>query len=181
MIITLKQYANGGKIDVYDLVNQQANDFDNVFACCEYFAQQGKYVLITPSFTGDTLKNPNYHKIYASLMGTPYWSKCPDFCVYSAQHKNGVWYEHEGYDVKKDLTDKNKRVLTFGNMINRGMLQSERIIVEDCGVTERYIRRNIYNRIHCEKQNIKEVYMRVADGLKILYFYNDQTREIYSI
>ena len=94
---------------------------------------------------------------------------------------DGVWYEHEGYDVEKDLTDKNKRVLTFGNMIHRGMLQSERIIVEDCGVTERYIRRNIYNRIHCEKQNIKEVYMRVADGLKILYFYNDQTREIYSI
>jgi len=44
MIITLVKYENGGKIDAYDLVNQKASDFKNVFACCEYFAQQGKYV-----------------------------------------------------------------------------------------------------------------------------------------
>ena len=145
MIITLIEYDNGGKIDVYDLVNQNASDFDNVFACCEYFAQQGKYVLITPSFTGDTLKNPNYHKIYASLMGTPYWSKCPDFLVYSAEHKDGVWYEHEGYDTKKDLTDRQKRADTFCWMMKRGVKQSDRIIVEDCGVGRFFAKRTIYN------------------------------------
>jgi len=175
MIITLKKYANGGKIEVYQQIDRKTSDFRRIYACCKYFAKQGKKVLITPAFLVDTIGNPEYEAIYASLRGTPYWGKCPDFCV------DGVWYEHEGYDVEKDLTDKKKRVLTFGNMIHRGMLQSERIIVEDCGVTERYIRRNIYNRIHCEKQNIKEVYMRVADGLKLLYFYNEQTREIYSI
>jgi len=33
--------------------------------------------------------------IYASLRDTPFLGKCPDFCV------DGVWYEHEGYDVNK--------------------------------------------------------------------------------
>ena len=175
MISTLKEYPNGGKIDVYDLVDQTTDDFDRIRKCCEYFAKQGKYVLITPSFTGDVLKNPNYHLIYASLMGTPYWGKCPDFLV------NGIWYEHEGYDTKKDLSDWQTRADTFCKMMTRGVRQSERIIVEDCGATLRFIRRNIYNRIHCENQNIKEVYMRVEAGLKMLYFYNEQTREVYSI
>ena len=103
MIITLKEYKNGGKIEVYDLVDQNASDFDNVFACCEYFAKQGKHVIITPSFSGDVFRNPNYLLIYASLMGTPYWGKCPDFIV------DGVWYEHEGYDEEKDLTDRQKK------------------------------------------------------------------------
>ena len=163
MIITLKEYENGGKIDVYDLVDQKASDFDNVFACCEYFAQQGKYVLITPSFTGDILKNPNYHKIYASLMGTPYWGKCPDFLV------DGVWYEHEGYDEEKDLSDRQKRADTFCWMMKRGVKQSDKIIVEDCGVGRFFAKRTIYNRVNIERQNISEVYIRTAEGLELLY------------
>ena len=163
MIITLKEYENGGKIDVYDLVNQQASDFKNVFACCEYFAQQGKYVLITPSFTGDTFKNPNYHKIYASLMGTLYWSKCPDFLV------DGVWYKHEGYDTKKDLSDRQKRADTFCWMMKRGVKQSDRIIVEDCRVGRFFAKRTIYNRVNIEKQNISEVYIRTDEGLELIY------------
>jgi hypothetical protein len=73
-----------------------ASDYRKVYACCEYFAQQGANVLITPAFLVDTIGNPLYEKIYASLKGTPYWGKCPDFYV------NGVWYEHEGYDVSKN-------------------------------------------------------------------------------
>jgi len=163
MIKTLVAYENGGKIDVYDLVNQNASDFKNVFACCEYFARQGKYVLITPSFTGDVFKNPNYHKIYASLMGTPYWGKCPDFLV------DSVWYEHEGYDTKKDLSEKNKRVLTFGNMLNRGLKQSDRVIIDDCYIARRWAKKNIFKRVHFENQNITKVYIRTDVGLELLY------------
>jgi len=165
MIITLKEYENGGKIDVYDLVDQNASDFDNVFACCEYFAQQGKYVLITPSFSGDVFRNPDYLLIYASLMGTPYWGKCPDFLV------DGIWYEHEGYDETKNLTAWKKRASTFCKMMTRGIKQSDRLIFEDCGVSRQYIKRNIYNRIHFSKpkQNICEVYIKTPEGLELLY------------
>jgi len=163
MIDTLIEYDNGGKIEVYQMVNKAANDFNKVLACCDYFAQQGKNTLITPAFLVDTIGNPDYEAIYVSLKGTPYWGKCPDFCV------DGVWYEHEGYDVTKDLTNLHKRADTFSKMMNRGLKQSDRVIVEDCGITPNYVRRNLYNRIHFEKQNISEIYIRMPDSLKLIY------------
>ena len=175
MISTLKEYPNGGKIDVYDIVDQEASDFLKVFACCEYFAAQGKYTLITPSFRGDTARNPIYMKIYASLMGTPYWTKCPDFLV------DGVWYEHEGYDTNKDFSNPRTKNNTFFKMlalcaahvITRGIKQSARLIVEDCGVSRREAKKNIYNRVHEYKQNIKEVYIRAVESLDLLYICAD--------
>jgi len=162
MIITLKEYDNGGIIEVYQMVNQTASDFKKIFACCDYFAKQGAKTLITPRFS-ETVTNPDYVLIYASLRDTPFWGKCPDFCV------DGVWYEHEGYDVSKDLTDRKKRADTFSEMMTRGVKQSDRIIVEDCGVGRYYAKRNIYNRIHFEHQNICEVYIRTAESLELLF------------
>ena len=158
----VKTYPNGGVIEVYKQVARGTGDYDRIFACCEYFAVQGKRVVITPRFS-ETIGNPDYHAIYESLKGTPFWGKCPDFFV------DDVWYEHEGYEKKKNLTDPKKKVLTFGNMLNRGLKQSARIIVEDCNISRFYAKRNIYNRIHVEKQNIKEVYIRTEDGLELLY------------
>jgi hypothetical protein len=162
MIVILKQYDNGGKIEAYQMVNQTTSDFKRVFACCDYFAKQGAKTLITPRF-GDTVGNPDYVLIYASLKGTPYWGKCPDFCV------NGVWYEHEGFDETKDLSDNKKREGTYCKMLTRGLKQSDKIIVEDCGVSRYYAKRRIYNRIHFVHQNITEVHIRTADGLELLY------------
>ena len=163
MLQTLIEYPNGGKIEVYQQVNKSANDFKNILACCEYFAIQGAHTIITPSFKVKTIGNPIYEEIYASLRGTPYWGKCPDFSV------NGVWYEHEGYDERKKLNDVKKRKLTYSNMLNRGFKQSERIIIEDCKIGRFYAKRNIYNRIQYEHQNIKEVYIRTNEGLELLY------------
>jgi len=163
MIITIIEYDNGGKIEVYQQVDRTTSDFRKIYACCEYFAKQGKKVLITPAFLVHTIGNPEYEAIYASLKGTLYWGKCPDFCV------DGVWYEHEGYDVTKDLTNLNKRADTFSKMMNRGLKQSDRLIVEDCNVGRFYAKRNIYNRIHYENQNISEVYIRTGEGLELLY------------
>ena len=54
-------------------------------------------------------------------------------------------------------------------MITRGIKQSNRIIVEDCGISLRSAKKNIYNRIRHEKQNIKEVYIRTDSGLEVVY------------
>jgi hypothetical protein len=161
-LITLKEYDYGGKIEVYQTVDQNASDFKNIFACCDYFAKQGAKTLITPSFS-DTAGDSDYAIIYASLRDTPYWGKCPDFNV------NGRWYEHEGYNQSKDLTSLKKKADTFSKMMNRGVKQSDRLIVEDCGVGRFYAKRNIYNRIHRENQNIHEVYIRTTEGLELLY------------
>jgi len=163
MITTLKEYENGGKIEVYQTVNTAASDYGKVFACCDYFAKQGKKALITPGFLVDTIGNPIYETIYSTLKGTPYWGRCPDFCV------DGLWYEHEGYDESKDLSNLHKRADTFSLMMKRGLKQSDRVILEDCGVSRPYVRRNLYNRVHFERQNISEVYFRKSDGLELLY------------
>jgi len=121
------------------------------------------YTLILPRFDV-TIANPDYHKIYAFLKGTPYWGRCPDFLV------NGVWYEHEGFDETKDFSSHpKKRANTFSKMIMRGIKQSDRLIIEDCGVGYFFARRTLFNRVCCEKQNISEVYIRKSDGLELLY------------
>ena len=162
MIIILKKYDNGGKIEVFQSVDQTTSDFKKIYACCDYFAMQGAKTLITPRYNATTV-NTEYAIVYASLRGTEYWGRCPDFCV------DGVWYEHEGYDETKDLSDRQKRADTFCWMMRRGLKQSERVIVEDCGVGRFFAKRTIYNRIHVEHQNISEVYIRTADGLEPLY------------
>ena len=159
----VKTYENGGKIEVYRLVNQSAGDYKKIYACCEYFAKQGAHTVITPTFLVETIGNPIYEEIYASLRNTQYWGKCPDFKV------NGAWYEHEGYDLTKDLTENQKRADTFCWMMKRGVKQSDRIIVEDCNVVRRYARRTIFNRVNIEHQNITEVYIRTEEGLELLY------------
>ena len=96
-------------------------------------------------------------------METQYWGKCPDFDV------DGVWYEHEGYDLKKDLSNLKKKANTFSNMLGRGVKQAARIIVEDCGAGHRYVIRNIFTRINDEHQDIEEVYIRTEAGLQLMY------------
>jgi hypothetical protein len=162
MIITLKEYEYGGKIEVYAQVDQTTDEFQKIYACCDYFAKQGAKTLITPHFSY-TVGNPEYEIIYASLRGSKFWGRCPDFLI------NGTWYEHEGYKVKKDLTVPKKRADTFSEMITRGVRQADRIIVEDCGVGRRWAKKTIYNRVRYEKQTIKEVYIRTAEGLELLY------------
>jgi len=162
MIYLYTQYPNGGKIEIHHLVDISASDFSNVFACCDYFAKQGKNTLITPRF-GETIGNPEYEIIYASLKSTPYWGKCPDFCV------DGHWYEYESFDLNKDLSNLHRRADTFSLVMKRGLKQSDRIILEDCGVSHSYVMRNIFNRVHFENQNISKVYFRTSSGLQLLY------------
>ena len=162
MILRLIEYENGGIVEVYSTVDRTASDYKNVLACCVYFAQQGAKTLITPRFS-ETIGNPEYHKIYSSLEGTAYWGKCPDFCV------NGIWYEHEGFDVSKDLINRKKQSDTFCYMLRRGIKQSSRLVVEDTGIGHNWAMRIIYNRVHLEKQNIREVYIKTATGLELLY------------
>jgi hypothetical protein len=161
-IETLVEYENGGEVRRYKSVETSFGDYNKIYACCDWFALQGKKVLMTPRFNSP-LKNPDYQTIYASLKGTQYWGKCPDFSV------DGVWYEHEGYDDTKNLNNRQKRADTFCTMMKRGVKQCDRLILEECHVGHFYAKRTIYNRIHFEKQNINEVYIRTDAGLELLY------------
>ena len=162
MLDTYKEYPNGGKIDIYSIVDREASDFDNILACCDYFAKKGDKTIIYPRFDVTT-NNPQYQEIFAFLKDTPYWGKCPDFSV------NGAWYEHEGYKETKDLTNHKKQLSTFCNMLGRGVKQSDRVVVEECNVGRHCAKKTIFNRVHYEHQNITEVYIRTANGLELIY------------
>jgi hypothetical protein len=51
MIITLKEYEYGGKIEVYVQVDRTTEDFQRIYACCDYFARQGAKTTIYPRFS----------------------------------------------------------------------------------------------------------------------------------
>ena len=86
---------------------------------------------------------------------TPYYGKCPDLLV------DGVWYEHEGYSNVNPKTN-------FSNMMKRGLRQSNRVIVEDCGLTDGYMKRNVLVRIS-ENQRIREVLVRKGDEIRVIF------------
>ena len=144
MIETVVEYENGGRIDVYRMVDKSAGDFKNVFACCDYFARQGKRAVIMPKVH---YKDSLYKEIYSQL-DAKYGGKCPDFSV------NGIFYEHEGFDAGKNTNVKR----TFKNMISRGEKQSNFIVINDCGVGHVWAQRNIYDRVR-NGSDIKEVWI----------------------
>ena len=150
----LSRYPNGGTLTVYNSIDRTTGDFHRIRCCAEFFARQGKMVVMTPKLDVP-YKNPAYDMIYGSLKGTPYYGKCPDLLV------NGVWYEHEGYSNVNPKTN-------FSNMMKRGLRQSNRVILEDCGLTDGYMKRNVLVRIS-ENQMITEVLVRKGDEIRVIF------------
>lgn len=129
----LAMYENGGSLTVYNSIDRTTGDFHRIRCCADFFDKQGKTVVMTPKLNV-TYKNPAYDMIYGTLKGTPYYGKCPDLLV------DGFWYEHEGF-----CGENPKR--SFRNMCNHGFKQSNRIIIEDCGLTDRQMRKSLAERI----------------------------------
>lgn len=145
---TKKEYPNGGKVQVHQLVNPTDSDFKKLLQVADFFAKQGAEVKLTPK-----MSRPQkfvYQNIYHTLMGTKFEGKCPDLQI------NGLWYEHEGF-----VSDNPKRA--FRNMITHGIKQSDRIIIDKPDLTERYMLRSILGHIETGK-DIKEVWLREQDG-----------------
>lgn len=150
---TRKQYPNGGKVLVHQLVNSNDNDYDKLVQVADFFAKQGKEARLTPK-----MSRPQkfvYQNIYHSLMGTRYEGKCPDLLV------DGKWYEHEGF-----TTDNPKRA--FRNMLTHGLKQSDRLIIDKPDLTEAYMKRVIYQRVN-DGQGIAEIWIKDGQELRLLY------------
>lgn len=142
-------------------VDTNSNDFQRVYQCCEHFAKLGHQTKIYNKYS-DTLKDKEYKLIFNDLKDTKYWGKCPDFSI------DGIFYEHEGFD-----TDNPKNA--FKNMIGRGQKQSDRIVIDDCGLTDRYMSHNLNTRIIIDKQKISEVWILKDGKLRMIYPKNTKT------
>lgn len=149
-----KEYANGGKVQVHQLVNPHDSDYGKLMSVADFFAQQGADVKLTPKMS----RPPKfvYQNIYHSLMGTKFEGKCPDMLI------DGKWYEHEGF-----TSDNPKRA--FKNMLNDGLKQSNRLIIDQPQLTDRYMVHNIWKRIHVDRQDIIEIWIKDGDNLRCIY------------
>ena len=149
-----EEYSVGdGSVKILAGIDKSASDFDSVLQVAEYFARQGSSTEITPRLHP---KDVRYQEIYGDLIGTKYEGKSPDFKV------DGLFYEHEGF---KHTNPKRN----FSNMMSRGLNQSARIVIEETGLSEHFMLKNINNRIR-EGQKIDEVWMLTKDGsLKLIY------------
>ena len=142
-----------GKVRINSLVDNKDNDYPKLVQIAEFFAKDGATATLTPKMS----RPPKfqYNTVYADLIGTKFEGKCPDLNI------DGKWYEHEGFTSKNP-----KRALK--NMLNHGLKQSNRLIIDRPELTDRYILRNIQARIK-EGQDIIELWLIDKGEVKLLY------------
>ena len=137
-----------GIIEISNHVNRADSDFASITKTAKAFAEKGEQVFIAPKTTRPS--NFEYDKIYGDLKDTPYYGKCPDLKI--GDH----WYEHEGFTTSNPKN-------AFRNMINDGLKQSDRLVINRPNLTDRFMRRSIYNRI-TKGATITEVWILEKDG-----------------
>jgi hypothetical protein len=150
----LKAFPNGGRIEIMDEFVKKS-DYEDLLLIADFFAQQGKVVLIP---TEVHYKDAKYKQIYGKLMGTVYERKCPDLII------DGRFYEYESYlsPFKKEK---------ISNMMSAGFKQSTRIIINNGGADDNFIQKCILNRINEENVHyqIDEVWVLETGTLRVLY------------
>ncbi len=150
----LHKYKGGGSVHTHRLINDDDSDYKPVLASAQWFAKyENAKVELMPKAH---FKSNEYQSLYSELKNTPYYKKCPDLRV------NGKFYEHEGFEGNDPKSRLKK-------MLNRGVKQSNRLIIENPEVTEAYLLRNIKDRIFIFKQDIKEVWVKQGDKLTLIY------------
>lgn len=146
-------FPNGGKILVHELVSSDDSDYEKLIEVATFFAAMGKEVRLTPK-----MKRPpqfEYASIYGSLVGTRYVNKCPDMLV------DDFWYEHEGF-----ISSNPKNA--FRNMLNDGLIQASRLVIDKPNLTEAYMKRVIRQRIK-DGQMIDEIWVKDGTSIQLVY------------
>jgi len=156
MFRTYKQYENGGKVLIPNNINTKASDYKSLITVANFFAKGGKIVRLTPVVH---FKSDAYRQIYESLRGTIYERRCPDLQI------DELFYEFESF-----VQPFNKRKIS--NMIAKGAKQSSRIIINNNkGASDRYITRNVYDRLADKNfiYDIEELWVYEKGRLRLLF------------
>nr|DAX29773.1 MAG TPA: minor capsid component [Caudoviricetes sp.] len=157
----IKEYPNGGKIIISNLVNTEGSDYERVYNCCDFFAKQGKETTILPRFNSP-LRNELYQQLYADLQGTPYWGKCPDFKV------GNKFYEHEGFLGDANTLSFKEAFKKATHMLGKGIKQSDKVIIDYTPCDYNSVIRTIEERIK-SGQMISEVWVLRNGSLERIF------------
>ncbi|MCL2436122.1 MAG: hypothetical protein FWD09_08335 [Lentimicrobiaceae bacterium] len=123
---------------------------------------KGKHCIILPKSLH--FKSQEYHDVFGKLFGSKYEGKCPDLLI------DGEFYEHEGF------TSKNNRK-AFRNMVNRGLRQSSKIIIEDCNLTDSYMLRAILKK---QRIGIEIEEVRIINQKELRLLYKAEKQRLYA-
>ena len=149
-----KSFSNGGVLYVHPKVDKDKADYKDMKRICLQLARMGHQVKMTPRLH---YLSDDYQRIYANLIDTRYYRKCPDFEV------DGLFYEFEGF-----IKPWNKRKVK--SMISHGLEQSSRIVIKNTkGCSDRFIRRAIMARRNLPNQNIDEVWIYEKGEIRLFY------------
>lgn len=145
---SVKEYKNGGKVLIHELVNKKDPDYKDLYNVSNFFAKDGKIAKILPKLH---YKDVKYNEIYGNLKGSKYEGKCPDIEV------NGNFIEYESF--KRPFTAKK-----ISRMLSHGIKQSNKLILDNRkGASIRYIKKIIEDRIRIG-QRIDEVWIYEKGG-----------------
>lgn len=143
-----------GTVRISKLINPESSDYGKLRQIAEHFASLGSEVEMTPKVSRPA--DFVYDCYYKDLRGTKYDGKCPDLRI------DGVWFEHEGFTTSNPVN-------AFNNMVNHGLKQASRLIIDDTGLTDAFMKKAIGRRIFTAGQTIDEVWIRNDSSLRLLY------------
>ena len=146
-------YPSNGIIEIYNCVNRSCSDFEPLLKISRFFAQQGIHCIILPKSLH--YKSQEYLFVFGKLSGSKYEGKCPDLLI------DGIFYEHEGH-ISKNAKK------AFRNMMNRGLAQSSRIVIDDCGISNSFMLRSLSGKQKIGIE-IEELWVLKQNELKLIY------------
>ena len=150
--VLYKWYPGGGTIWLMLGLDDSGSDYDDIMAIADCLAKCGHEVKVLHAVH---YKDTLYRKVYGDLIGTRYYRKCPDLLV------DGEFVEYESFTTAQPKN-------AFRNMLNDGLVQSDRIIIRECNLTDSYMIQRIQGKI----QNgipIKTVWTFNGKEIRLLY------------
>lgn len=149
-----RKYKNGGALYIHPEVEKSKGDYKAILTMSRQLAKQGHKVRITPRLH---VKSEEYKVIYASLIGTRYEGKCPDFEV------DGVFYEYEGFSKPW----KKRKVK---NMLTHGMKQSPNVVIDNTkGCSDRFIRSTVIKKLQANNGVLSEVWIYEKGKVRLFF------------
>lgn len=149
-----RKYKNGGALYIHPEVEKGKGDYKTILTMSRQLAKQGHKVRITPRLH---VKSEEYKVIYASLIGTRYEGKCPDFEV------DGVFYEYEGFSKPW----KKRKVK---NMLTHGMKQSPNVVIDNTkGCSDRFIRSTVIKKLQANNGVLSEVWIYEKGKVRLFF------------
>lgn len=155
--ILYEQFSGKGSVYLMSGLDKTNSDYNDLLSIACLFAKKG---ITAKVLSPIHFKDPKYHEVFGTLIGTEYYRKCPDLQI------DGVYYEYESYERPFEM-EKIER------MISRGAKQSGDIVIDirESSATKRAVNNKI-QRLKRQKSfhsAINSVWIYDGETVEVVY------------